>query len=95
MACGALMNQKQQPYFQLLDLPIPPSIRNLQVWIEAAWREGWNVFCFNNTFRNLTAYRKGFDEEGSKTLKKLINTSKWIGTAGSASNTSHRRTLTI
>lgn len=62
MACGALMNQKQQPYFQLLDSPIPPSIRNLQVWIEAAWREG-------------------FDEEGSKTLKKLINTSKWIGTA--------------
>ncbi|KAF8797859.1 hypothetical protein BYT27DRAFT_7236821 [Phlegmacium glaucopus] len=63
MACGALMNQKQQPlYFPLLDSPISPSIRNLQVWIEAAWREG-------------------FDKEGSKELKKLINTTKWIGTA--------------
>jgi hypothetical protein len=41
MACGALMNQKQQPlYFPLLDSPISPSIRNLQVWIEAAWKEG-------------------------------------------------------
>lgn len=86
------MNQKQQPYLQLLDLPIPPSIRNLQVWIEAAWREGWNVFRLN-AFRNSTVYHKGFDEEGSKTLKKLINTSKWIGTAGSGSNTSHRHTL--
>ena len=35
------MNQKQQPlYFPLLDSPIPPSVRNLQVWIEAAWKEG-------------------------------------------------------
>jgi hypothetical protein len=35
------MNQKQQPlYFPLLDSPISPSIRNLQVWIEAAWKEG-------------------------------------------------------
>ena len=41
MACGALMNQKQQPlYFPLLDSPISPSIRNLQIWIEAAWKEG-------------------------------------------------------
>jgi hypothetical protein len=41
MACGALMNQMQQPlYFPLLDSPISPSIRNLQVWIEAAWEEG-------------------------------------------------------
>ncbi|KAF8163131.1 peptidase family C78-domain-containing protein [Crassisporium funariophilum] len=63
MACGALMNQTQQPlYFPLLDSPIPPSIRNLQSWIEAAWKEG-------------------FDREGSKELKKLVNTKKWIGTS--------------
>ena len=38
------MNQQQQPlYFPLLDSPISPSIRNLQVWIEAAWKEG--QFC--------------------------------------------------
>jgi len=53
----------QQPlYFPILESPLPPSIRNLQTWIEAAWRDG-------------------FDLEGQKELKKLADTSKWIGTA--------------
>ena len=41
MACAALMSQVQQPmYFPLLDAPLSPSIRNLQTWIETAWKEG-------------------------------------------------------
>ncbi|KAK7023904.1 peptidase family C78-domain-containing protein [Favolaschia claudopus] len=43
MACTTLMDQHIQPmYFPLLDHPIPPSVRNLQDWIEAAWREGFD-----------------------------------------------------
>ncbi|KAF9567624.1 DUF1671-domain-containing protein [Agrocybe pediades] len=63
MACAGLMSQTKQPlYFPLLDSPLPPSIRNLQQWIESAWKEG-------------------YDPEGQQELKKLINTTKWIGTA--------------
>ena len=41
MACAALMNQQMQSiYFALLDDPIPPGVRNLQHWIEDAWKEG-------------------------------------------------------
>ncbi|KJA18602.1 hypothetical protein HYPSUDRAFT_144808 [Hypholoma sublateritium FD-334 SS-4] len=44
MACATLMNQKQQlGYFSLLDSPIPPSVRNLQTWIESAWEEGFDA----------------------------------------------------
>ncbi|KAF8969883.1 peptidase family C78-domain-containing protein [Flammula alnicola] len=43
MACGGLMSQMQQPlYFPLLDSPLPPGIRNLQSWIETAWKEGFD-----------------------------------------------------
>ncbi|PPQ78523.1 hypothetical protein CVT25_011795 [Psilocybe cyanescens] len=63
MACTSLVNQTQQPlYFPRLDSPLSPSIRNLQIWIEAAWKEG-------------------FDDEGRRELKKLVNTKKWIGTS--------------
>lgn len=41
MACSPLMSQTQQPlYFPLLDEPIPPGVRNLQLWIEDAWSKG-------------------------------------------------------
>jgi hypothetical protein len=41
MACAALMDQTEQPlYFPLLDSPIPPGVRNLQRWVEAAWNDG-------------------------------------------------------
>jgi hypothetical protein len=41
MACAALMDQQTQPkYFTLLDKPSPPSVRNLQQWIETAWKSG-------------------------------------------------------
>ncbi|KAG1835721.1 peptidase family C78-domain-containing protein [Suillus variegatus] len=41
MACAALMDQQIQTiYFALLDDPFPPGVRNLQRWIEAAWKEG-------------------------------------------------------
>ncbi|PPQ74213.1 hypothetical protein CVT26_004504 [Gymnopilus dilepis] len=44
MACAVLMNQTKQPmYFPLLDSPISPSIRNLQTWIETAWKEGFDI----------------------------------------------------
>ncbi|KAF8906000.1 peptidase family C78-domain-containing protein [Gymnopilus junonius] len=43
MACTVLMNQRKQPlYPPLLDFPISPGIRNLQTWIEAAWKEGFD-----------------------------------------------------
>ncbi|KAG2076008.1 DUF1671-domain-containing protein [Suillus decipiens] len=63
MACAALMDQRVQSiYFALLDDPFPPSVRNLQRWIEAAWKEG-------------------YDLEGAKDLRSLVDTNKWIGTA--------------
>jgi hypothetical protein len=41
MVCTALMDQTMQPmYRSLLEHPLPPSIRNLQRTIEAAWRDG-------------------------------------------------------
>ncbi|CAA7267938.1 unnamed protein product [Cyclocybe aegerita] len=44
MLCATLMCQTQQPlYFPLLDSPLPPSIRNLQSWIESAWKQGFDV----------------------------------------------------
>ncbi|KAG2348536.1 DUF1671-domain-containing protein [Suillus weaverae] len=43
MACAALMDQQiQNIYFALLDDPFPPGVRNLQRWIEAAWKEGYD-----------------------------------------------------
>jgi hypothetical protein len=41
MVCTALMDQPFQPmYFPLLDSPTSPGVRNLQHWIEDAWRCG-------------------------------------------------------
>jgi hypothetical protein len=63
MACATLMDQQiQSIYFALLDDPFPPGVRNLQRWIEAAWKEG-------------------YDREGAKDLRNLVDTNKWIGTA--------------
>ncbi|KAJ7871475.1 peptidase family C78-domain-containing protein [Mycena olivaceomarginata] len=43
MACTSLMDQQFQPmYFPLLDDPIAPSVRNLQLWLESAWKEGFD-----------------------------------------------------
>ncbi|KAG0706334.1 peptidase family C78-domain-containing protein [Suillus ampliporus] len=43
MACAALMDQQiQSIYYALLDDPFPPGVRNLQRWIEAAWKEGYD-----------------------------------------------------
>ncbi|KAI0781089.1 peptidase family C78-domain-containing protein [Trametes elegans] len=43
MVCAALMDQEQQPlYFPLLDSPTPPGVRNLQVLLEEAWRNGFD-----------------------------------------------------
>jgi hypothetical protein len=43
MVCTALMEQHQQSmYFAQLDFPIPPGVKNLQRWIEAAWKSGRN-----------------------------------------------------
>ncbi|KAJ3523640.1 hypothetical protein NMY22_g11347 [Coprinellus aureogranulatus] len=43
MICAALMVQQIEPlYFPLLDEPVPPGIRNLQLWIETAWESGFD-----------------------------------------------------
>ncbi|KAF5386831.1 hypothetical protein D9615_001679 [Tricholomella constricta] len=43
MVCTALMEQKIQPkYVALLTKPVSPGIRNLQVWIEDAWKAGFD-----------------------------------------------------
>ncbi|KAF9456722.1 peptidase family C78-domain-containing protein [Collybia nuda] len=43
IACAALMDQPLQPlYFPLLGTPIGPGIRNLQSWIEDAWKDGFD-----------------------------------------------------
>lgn len=41
MTCAALMDQPfQTVYFPYLDDPLPPGVRNLQHWIEDAWKHG-------------------------------------------------------
>jgi len=83
MACSALMTQTQQPlYFPMLESPLPPSIRNLQSWIEAAWRDGGTFFFLYDPTFAATRSSPGFDLEGQKELKRLVDTNKWIGTAG-------------
>ncbi|KZV85094.1 DUF1671-domain-containing protein [Exidia glandulosa HHB12029] len=44
MACTALMGQHERPeYAQLLEQPMPPGVRNLQRWIQTAWRDGYDA----------------------------------------------------
>lgn len=44
MACAALMDQPIQPlYFCHLDDPLAPGVRNLQQWIEDAWKQGYDA----------------------------------------------------
>uniref|UniRef100_A0A0W0GCI5 UFSP1/2/DUB catalytic domain-containing protein n=2 Tax=Moniliophthora roreri TaxID=221103 RepID=A0A0W0GCI5_MONRR len=58
MACAALMNQTHQPlYFPLLDKPISPGIRNLQKWIEEAWKNEFDDEGFKD-LRKLVGTRK-------------------------------------
>lgn len=51
MACTALADQHICPeYFSVLDHPIPPGVRNLQLWLEDAWKRGTfvltsGIFC--------------------------------------------------
>jgi hypothetical protein len=82
MVCTALMEQHHQPmYFALLDHPIPPGVTNLQRWIEAAWKNGFSFLAL----RLLCAHAGwiGFDREGADQLdRRLVNSTKWIGTAG-------------
>lgn len=41
ITCAALMDQQLQAlYFPLLDDRLPPSVRNLQHWLEDAWKHG-------------------------------------------------------
>ncbi|KAF8558484.1 hypothetical protein OG21DRAFT_1481466 [Imleria badia] len=43
MTCAALMDQPLQTlYFPLLDDPSPPGVRNLQRWLEDAWKQGYD-----------------------------------------------------
>jgi hypothetical protein len=41
MLCAALVDQRMKPgYSPLLNNPTPPSVDNLKVWIEEAWKRG-------------------------------------------------------
>ncbi|TFK62194.1 hypothetical protein BDN72DRAFT_882779 [Pluteus cervinus] len=43
VACTALTRQSSQlQYRSMLENPLPPSVRNLQAWIEAAWSDGFD-----------------------------------------------------
>lgn len=43
MACAALMEQEVQPaYAALINEPVAPGVRNLQLWIEDAWSRGYD-----------------------------------------------------
>ncbi|EPQ58062.1 DUF1671-domain-containing protein [Gloeophyllum trabeum ATCC 11539] len=43
MACTALMSQEERTeYWGLLEEPTPPGVRNLQRWIEEAWKLGYD-----------------------------------------------------
>ncbi|KAF8842557.1 DUF1671-domain-containing protein [Paxillus ammoniavirescens] len=43
IACAALMDQQiESLYFPLLEDPLPPGVRNLQRWIETAWKQGYD-----------------------------------------------------
>jgi hypothetical protein len=84
MVCTALMDQHIQPmYFPLLDHPLPPSVRNLQKTVQAAWRDG--EWMYHQYERVVTTFPccVGYDIDGAKDFKnKIIGTNKWIGTAG-------------
>ncbi|EIN07686.1 DUF1671-domain-containing protein [Punctularia strigosozonata HHB-11173 SS5] len=44
MACAALMDQPfQQLYWPIIDAEPSPGVRNLQTWIEAAWKQGYDA----------------------------------------------------
>ena len=84
MSCTALYDQDVQPeYFPLLDSSLPPRVRNLQKWIDSAWKAGWHTVSCLNELSLLSVI--GFDEEGASQLNhKIIDTQKWIGAAGTA-----------
>ncbi|TFK54817.1 hypothetical protein OE88DRAFT_1732116 [Heliocybe sulcata] len=43
MVCTALLSQTQRKeYWDLLEKPTPPGVRNLQKWIEEAWKQGYD-----------------------------------------------------
>lgn len=81
MACAALMDQQIQPmYFPLLDTPSTPGVRNLQILIERAWRDG-KLHSAALTFYSLLHI--GYDQEGAEDMRRdLVDSNKWIGTAG-------------
>ncbi|KAF9228677.1 DUF1671-domain-containing protein [Gyrodon lividus] len=59
MACAALMTQQSQSlYFPLLDGPLPPGVRNLQCWIEDAWKQGYDNIGANEFNRRLVDTKK-------------------------------------
>lgn len=39
MSC-AVLAESDPLYLSLLDEPLPPGVRNLQMWIEQAWNDG-------------------------------------------------------
>lgn len=48
MICSTLVDQQEQPmYYPLLDSPIRPGVRQLQLWLEVAWADGG--LCFSSS----------------------------------------------
>lgn len=56
MACAALITQQDQTlYFAFLDDPLPPGVRNLQRWLEDAWKRGEIILTQTNSL-NVTRF---------------------------------------
>ncbi|EGN96104.1 hypothetical protein SERLA73DRAFT_185648 [Serpula lacrymans var. lacrymans S7.3] len=59
MACTALMDQQKQTlYSSLLEEPISPGVRNLQLWIEGAWQAGYDRAGAKDLKHNLCGTKK-------------------------------------
>ncbi|KAN0075359.1 Peptidase family C78 domain containing protein, partial [Tylopilus felleus] len=59
ITCAALMDQQLQTlYFPLLDDRLPPSVRNLQHWLEDAWKHGYDDEGANHFKHELAGTKK-------------------------------------
>ncbi|KAH0830377.1 peptidase family C78-domain-containing protein [Lanmaoa asiatica] len=66
MTCAALMDQQSQSvYFAHLDSPTPPGVRNLQHWIEDAWKNGYDDIGAHDFDHKLVSTKKKLGTGGN------------------------------
>jgi len=59
MLCAALVDQRLRPeYSSLIINPIPPGVKNLKVWIEEAWKSGFDPDGAEELKGKLVGYNK-------------------------------------